>query len=287
MILGRIITSDGWVLTHQSAFAGVDPRQTILMHNGAPAAVEQVIKDRATGLVFLKTNIKNVPSIRLGSMGSMHTGDKIAFGVSRGDWRLGELAKNYREFSLAPRDVLHTSEDLYRLATLANAPDKIAFGSPVVSRNNELVGVVATTRFGLAVVPIDYILTSKDEVFGSQKIDRPYLGVTYVSLPKDMLSGDAALNQNGALVTADLGVGAPGVAAKSPAALAGILAGDIITAVNDEEINQAHTLGELLMPYKKGDAIDIKLWRNGQEMTVKVTLDSILTSTVSPAKLVQ
>ena len=103
-------------------------------------------------------------------------------------------------------------------------------------------------------------------------------------MPKNNI-GKTDLNQNGALVVADASFGAYGVALKSPALAAGILTGDIITSINDEEINQNVTLSELLLPYKKGDVLEVKLKRKGEQKTLKVTLGSTLTSLTSIVKV--
>lgn len=281
---GSVITSDGWVLTHQSAFGGYDPRVVLVLHNGMPIAVSSVVKDKTTGFVFLKTTVKNVPSIKLGVLGNLYIGEPVAIGGARNDWRFAWIGKSLSEFLLHQKDVVHTTEDLFRVGTLSGLEAKPVFGSPVISKRNEVVAVLAQTSAGINIMPVEYILSIKDNVFGSQKIERPYLGVSYIHLPKNSI-GKIDLNQNGALVVNDASLGVSGVAPKSPAQSAGILPGDIIIAVNDEEINQTKTLSELLLPYKKGDVVELKFKRKGEVKSVKITLQSALTSTTLSVKV--
>lgn len=281
---GSVITSDGWVLTHQSAFGGYDPRAVLVLHNGTPIAISSVVKDRTTGFVFLKTTVKNVPSIKLGVLGNLYIGEPVAIGGARNDWRFAWIGKSLSEFLLHQKDVVHASEDLFRVGTLSGIEAKPVFGSPVISKRNEVVAVVAQTAFGINIMPVEYILSVKDIVFGTQKIERPYLGITYIHLPKNNI-GKTDLNQNGALVVNDVRVGASGVAPKSPAQNAGILPNDIIISVNDEEINQTKTLSELLLPYKKGDVVELKFKRKGEVKSTKITLQSALTSTTLTVKV--
>lgn len=281
---GSVITSDGWILTHQSALGGYDPRAVLVMHNGLPVNVTAVVKDKTTGFVFLKTEVKNVPSVKLSALGNLHIGEPVAIGGARNDWGFAFIAKPLSEFLFRPKDAVHASEDLYRVGILTGAEAKLIFGSPVITRHNEMVGLLAQTPAGVAIMPLEYILSFKDNVFSSEKIERPYLGVTYMHLPKNNV-GKVNLNQNGDLVVFDPAMGAYGVAVKSPAEAAGIMPGDIIISVNDEEINQNTTLSELLLSYKKGDSLELKLQRKGEVKVVKVTLGSILTSLTLTAKV--
>src|SRR3989344_4636089 len=283
---GRVITSDGWILTHTSAFGGYDPRAVLVLHNGVPTTISTVVRDKTTSFVFLKTAVKNVPSIKLGALRNLHIGEPVAIGGGRNDWRFAFIGKSLSEVLVHLKDAIHTSEDLFRVGTLSGSDAKLIFGSPVISKRNEVVGVVAQTSSGVNIMPIEYILGVKDNVFANSQIERPYLGVTYIHLPKNNI-GKTDLNQNGALVVADASFGAHGVALKSPALAAGILTGDIITSINDEEINQNVTLSELLLPYKKGDVLEVKLKRKGEQKTVKITLQSVLTSLTSIAKVRQ
>lgn len=283
---GSVITADGWILTHQSAFGGYDPRAVLVVHNGLLVKAATIVKDKTTGLVFIKTSIKNVPSVKLGTLAAVLTGEAVAIGGARADWRPAFIVKQRYEFLLHPKDAIHTSEDLFRVGILSDTNQKQILGAPVISRRNEVVGVMAQTAYGIVIMPVEYILSVKDMVFGTAKIERPYLGVTYIHLPKNTI-GQENFNQNGALVLADPSLGAPGVVQKSPAAVAGILPGDLIISVNDEEINQSKTLGELLLPYKKGDILEVKLERKEEVKVIKLTLGSVLTSLTSTVKLRQ
>lgn len=60
----------------------------------------------------------------------------------------------------------------------------------------------------------------------------------------------------------------PGTAADQ----AGLRAGDVIVAVDDERVTLAQDLAEIIRKYKPGDEIRITYRRDGQEKTVRVTL---------------
>jgi membrane-associated protease RseP (regulator of RpoE activity) len=66
-----------------------------------------------------------------------------------------------------------------------------------------------------------------------------------------------------------------------PADKAGIRAGDLILAVDDREISQAHNLADILRDYRPDDRVRITLWR-GEEETVRVRLGTKLTDDGDP-----
>ncbi len=59
----------------------------------------------------------------------------------------------------------------------------------------------------------------------------------------------------------------------SPAEEAGLLEGDIILAVDDEEVSPQDTLRALIRAQDVGDTVELKLEREGEEITLTATLD--------------
>jgi len=96
----------------------------------------------------------------------------------------------------------------------------------------------------------------------------PFLGVNYVDL--------SAVKT--ATTTADMGAwlyaagSQPAVKKGSPAEAAGLKAGDIITWVNNQQIDATHDLADLLAAYHAGDAITLTYRRGGAEQEVNVKL---------------
>jgi S1-C subfamily serine protease len=58
----------------------------------------------------------------------------------------------------------------------------------------------------------------------------------------------------------------------SPAAQAGLQAGDIIVALDSTPIDQNHALADVIGQYKPGDRVTVHFWRADQESSVIVTL---------------
>lgn len=63
-----------------------------------------------------------------------------------------------------------------------------------------------------------------------------------------------------------------GVIPNSPAARAGILAGDVITALAENEIRSLKDLSGVLKMLQPGDTVRVRILRDGEEMTVQTTV---------------
>ncbi len=90
-----------------------------------------------------------------------------------------------------------------------------------------------------------------------------YLGVSTMEL-SDQLADYFGTDQ-GVLVT--------DVDEDTPAAEAGIKAGDIITAVNDEAVDSPDELRKVIRDHDKGDEVTVKVIRKEQPLTLTATLD--------------
>ncbi len=61
----------------------------------------------------------------------------------------------------------------------------------------------------------------------------------------------------------------------SPAADAGLLAGDVIVSVDGEAVDSGQALADLIRAHQSGDVISIVVTRDGSEETVEVTLSTM------------
>ena len=81
-----------------------------------------------------------------------------------------------------------------------------------------------------------------------------------------------ALGQLGQDPNGGAGSVQPSIVAGSPAAQAGLQAGDIITAVDGTALDATHPLDLVMSQHAPGDTVRLDVLRNGQTTTVSVTL---------------
>ncbi len=91
-----------------------------------------------------------------------------------------------------------------------------------------------------------------------------YLGVSVIDLGDQLGDYFGVKDGNGALVTS--------VEEDSPAAEAGIKAGDVIVKVGDEEITGTEDLTDAVDDMEKGDKVDVEVIRNKQDQKLAVTV---------------
>jgi 2-alkenal reductase len=120
-------------------------------------------------------------------------------------------------------------------------------------------------------IPINTVKSITAQLLSSGEVARPYLGVvTRLVSPElssyyDLRDQNGNLLENGALVVQ--------VAAGSAAARAGLSAGDVITAIDDNRIDDEHPLLNVLLNFQPGATVNLSVIRNGSAMTLKATLD--------------
>jgi len=97
-------------------------------------------------------------------------------------------------------------------------------------------------------------------------VGRAYLGVSYQTINAALAESEDLPVDQGALVR--------DVAEDSPAATAELQVGDIITAINGEAVDEAHTLAERLYAYDPGDTVTLDVLRAGETLSIEVELGS-------------
>src|SRR5690606_17825072 len=111
----------------------------------------------------------------------------------------------------------------------------------VVGINTAVAGNAENIGFAIPINDVQGLINS---VLKNGKLVRPYLGVRYVSLTDDYAyQYNLSANRGAYLAPSD---GQPVVLDNSPAQKAGLKEKDIITKVNDTEINENNSLTSVL-----------------------------------------
>ncbi len=262
-----VLTSDGWLLSHQSVVGSFVPSQLAAIYKNKVLPVEKIINDGLTGLVFIKVLSDNLPAVSFGDSDSLNIGQFSLAINSFGNAGMANVKDtDFREFSSAQSLILST-EVLSGSILLSGLVDQSFLGSPVFNLAGSVVGVIKkidTTKNLATVVPANYFRFKITSVLQQQNLKRPYLGIKYLDLASSRGLTVENLNR-GALV-----VNSP--EKLSPAAAAGILDNDLILKVEKETINENSDLAYLIQQYQPGDKIKLEILRAGKGLEVEVTL---------------
>ncbi len=278
---GFILTADGWIVTTDKVVKDEGQDLRVVLADRKIFPVEDKVFDQVSGAVFLKINADNLKVVKFGERANWSVGDELlVLGNSFANGGLNVVETNLSKLSYQvikkPTDFIQSSERFSKKALLADRVDKQLFGSPVINRSGEIIGLVYDNSAPAAttVLPSDYLEIVTKNIIALGETARPYLGVHYLDLahtlglPKQITEG----RTRGAVLYGEKGL-LPAVAADSPAAKAGLKAGDIIISVNKESVDAYRSLTELVQQYKVGDVLKMEVVFEGQKREVEVVLE--------------
>jgi len=149
-------------------------------------------------------------------------------------------------------------------------------GGPLINLEAKAIGintamVMGAQNIGFAI-PINYARSTLAEVLKYGKIQRPFLGIRYFILNKEISQANKLPVDYGALIVRE-NLGEKAIVKNSAADQAGLKEYDIILELNGEKINEENPLTDILQKYKIGAEISLKILREGKETNVKLKLE--------------
>jgi len=108
------------------------------------------------------------------------------------------------------------------------------------------------------------IRTVADELIKNGRVDRGFIGIQYAPLSP---RGAVALGLPPAA-----GIQISTVVPGSPAAQSGLRVNDVVTKLNDQQIDQQHPLQSLLLRFRPGDKVRLAIIRGSETTTIELTL---------------
>jgi serine protease Do len=265
---GFVLTSDGWLVTSQKVVR--DPRAALAVQiENKIYAVKEIVADTLTDVVLVKIEAQNLAVAELGTKNSLTVGQTMLVATNNLGVRKAAIDDLTHVDLSTMASVLHSSENFYQYIRLNDTFGNDYIGAPVLNLNGKVVGLLADAK-GM-VLPIDYFASIMKTAIQDGTVVRNSLGVNYVDLTAAP-NFVSSVNE-GALLASD-GI-RPAVVANSPASKAGLLAGDIIMKVENEEVNSFNTLTQLIQDYSSDATIKLRVWRGDKEIELSVTLEKL------------
>nr|MBD3359325.1 trypsin-like serine protease [Candidatus Buchananbacteria bacterium] len=276
---GFIISEDGLILTNKHVVIDEEADYTILTNEGEKFEAEVLARDPINDLAVIKIDADNLQPLALGDSDNIEIGQTvIAIGNTLSEFRntvtRGVISGIGRRVEAGGN--LGYSEVIEEAIQTDAAINPGNSGGPLLNLQGQVIGIsTAISRAGQSVgfaIPINeakQVITSIEK-YG--KIVRPFLGVRYVMINKKMAEINDLSVDYGALIVQGNNSDVLAVVPGSPADKAGLAANDIILQVNEQKIDQNHSLGRVLARYAPGDEVELKVFHDGEEKTVKVQL---------------
>ena len=270
---GVIYDSHGWILTNRHVVEGTQQMQVELKDGTNMTGTVYGI-DTLTDLAIVKVDGTNLPTAALGESDALKVGQLvIAIGSP-----LGTYSNSVTSGIVSAKGRTITTDGNHQLNNLIQTDAAINpgnSGGPLLDANGDVIGIntaIAADSNGIGfAIPIDIARPIMAQAVAGQKLARPYMGVRYETITRQLAKTKNLPVTDGALVGADAS-GGPAIEAGTPAATAGFKDGDIIVKVNDQAIDTDHPLDATLSHFSPGTTVSVGIIRNGQAMTLSLTL---------------
>ena len=266
---GVIVTADGYIVTNNHVVDGADTVKVALQDNREFTA-KVIGKDADSDVAVLKIDAANLPFVQFGNSDSVQVGDIVLamgnpFGLGQ-TVTMGIVGATHRN----TRESIETYEDFIQTDAAINPGNS---GGALVNVKGELVGIntAIISRSGGNqgvgfAIPAKTANNVMDQLVKHGKVSRGRMGVQIQDLNAAIAKQFGLKNTRGALV-GDVEDG-------SPAAKAGVKAGDIITEVNGSHVADSSDLRVRSASLNPGTTAKLKVFRDGSERELSVVLGS-------------
>ena len=264
---GFVISADGYVVTNNHVVENAT-KVTVVFDDGSEQVAEIVGTDERTDLAVLKIEGEDLPFVNFEEEAS-RVGDWVVavgnpFGLG-GTVTVGVISGSGRNIGGS------NYGDFLQIDAAVNTGNS---GGPAFNTKGEVVGVNTAIdspnggNVGIAfAIPAATVKGIVDQLIDSGSVTRGYLGVGIQDVTRDIADGVGLEDAKGAIVT--------NVAEDGPAGPAGIESGDIVTAVDGDQIDDALDLSRTIAGKSPDSAVELTIWRDGAETTVSVTLGTL------------
>lgn len=275
---GIVMSKDGYVMTNKHVVSDASTVGVVLSDGTSYDSVKVIGTDPLNDVAFLKIpDVSNLAPIELGDSSSIRVGQQVvAIGNSLGQYQntvtSGIISGKGRPVAAQDGNTVASLTDLLQTDAAINPGNS---GGPLLNMAGQVIGMntaVAADAQGIGfAIPVNSIKGLLKGVLSSGEVRRAYLGVNYIPITPEVIKRYDLSVRNGAYV---FNGDSPPVISGSPADKAGIKEKDIITKVNGVEIGSNGGLSTLVGEYAPGDTVALSVLRDGNEMTVNVTLDT-------------
>jgi serine protease Do len=260
---GFIVSPDGYILTNAHVVDGAK-EVDVKLTDRREFVAKVVGTDPKSDIALIKIDAKNLPVVHVG-----HSKD-----IKVGQWVVAMGSPFGFENSVTAGIVSATSRSLPGDGYVPFIQTDVAVnpgnsGGPLFDLDGNVVGINSQIfsqtggYMGLSfAIPIDVAMHVKDELQANGHVTRGRIGVTVQSVNQGLAQSFGMPKTSGALVSS--------VEDGSPAAKAGIKAGDVILGWNGHAVDDSGALPVLVADTKPGENAKVGVWRDGREQTLEV-----------------
>jgi len=270
---GFIIGSNGLVLTNAHVVNGADT-VNVRLKDGRTFQGKVMGADPVTDVAVVKIQANNLPTVPVGNSNEVKAGQwAIAIGNPLGfdnTVTSGIISGTGRDSSEIGAG---TSQRVQFIQTDA-AINPGNSGGPLLNARGQVIGmntaiIQGANGIGFAI-PINTAMHIANQLETVGKVAHPYLGIEMTTLTPELKNNINSDPNSGLTVNEDRGVLVFKVVPDSPAAKAGLRAGDVIEKINGQPVTKAETLQQSVENSSVGGNVQLELRRNQQNISLVV-----------------
>ena len=271
---GVVLDTDGNILTNYHVVEGATSLS--VSANGKTYDAKVVGSDESSDLAVVKIDpgSDTLTPIEVGDSSSLQVGDWVMsigspFGLEQ-SVSTGIVSSLYRSTMLQGTSGNTIYTNLIQTDAAINPGNS---GGALVDDEGKLVGINSiiesasgsSSGVGFAI-PSNYAVEIAQKIINGEAITHAYLGGSFQTV--------TAQNASRAGLSVNQGAYVAEVTSGSPADKAGIKQGDVITAIDGEEITSSDGVVLAVRSHNVGDTVSVTLVRGSRTQTVSVTLGS-------------
>lgn len=274
---GFIISANGLILTNKHVVSDAQAEYTVFGSDGKKYSAKVLARDPVQDLAVLKIDAASLPTLALADSDKIEVGQTaIAIGNALGEFRntvnVGVISGVGRTVIASGGGLSETLQNVIQTDASINPGNS---GGPLLNLRGEVVGINTAIAQGAQsigfAIPINQAKRDINDAITKGKIATPYLGVRYVTITSALQEEKKLPFDYGALIIkSDKGEAA--IVPDSPADKAGVKEGDIILEFGGKRVDKDRQLASLIVLYSVGETVPVKIWRNGQIITLNIIL---------------
>ena len=273
---GVIFDASGWIVTNEHVVSGARTL-TVTLEDGRTFDGSVYGTDTLTDLAIVKVDATNLPTAPIGDSSTAKVGQlAIAIGSPLGTYTnsvtSGIISAFGRTITVQDGTVIR---NLIQTDAAINPGNS---GGGLLDAAGNVVGIntaVAQTAEGIGfAIPINIARPIMEQALAGQELARPWIGIFYIAITPAIADENSLPAEQGAWLTAQDGSGRSQdpIVADSPAAAAGLRDGDIIVAIDGQQIGRTSPLDDILTQYAPGRTVALDVLRDGQRVSLTLTL---------------
>lgn len=271
---GFIITEDGYIVTNCHVVSGGGTVQ-VTLYDGTTYNGTVVGSDEEYDIAVVKIDATGLQPVVIGDSSALQVGNDVAaIGNPLGELTFSMTGGMVSSVNRAI-DVEGVPFNMIQTDASINPGNS---GGPMFNQYGQVVGIVSakytntasgTSAEGLGfAIPINDVAAMIQDIMTNGYVtNKPYLGVTAMSMSQDLASQFRYDITEGVFISA---VDKDGAADR-----AGLQMGDVITRVDGHEIKNMADLTIVKKQYSAGDTVTLTVYRQGETITAELTWDAV------------